>query len=813
MGSNWWKRLFHQDDEEDFLHQKQNHDDDAYQSLHNPIVGRFEDTNRQIHVRMLHQYPNSNGRDVTPNSRQSFKDTPIPNHDRYESVRKHPAHNRKASHKSDDKWAKNQESQETSQSSKKSRFKPTEIISPVYGYKKPPEHFYRQMGNINRIPKSDQKVTQKANNLTASSLNSKDKQRINEKQLDQPTYQRKENKLITDVEPKTNLQKDVHSLPFKHSQKEDINEEKNDDFMISDTKEGLDDFPESRPKKIKADSHADQYESKDDNIKKSDADVQNQENTMEKDETPVKPKFKVSPHRQGRNGSKVPFNVLMFRTDKRNHKTHETHDEQPKKNNRLEQKDYQISLDVLDDPPESKESDSKWIEEKRSILKETLDNFHVNADIVDYTQGPAVTRFEIHLHPGVKVNKILNLTEDIKLSMAAEQIRIAPVTGKNTVGIEVPNDERKPVYLKDLLHSETFKDHSSALPAILGQDISGQQVITDLAKMPHGLIAGATGSGKSVCIHSLILSLIYKTSPERLRLILIDPKVVELAAYRELPHLATPVITEPKEASLSLKWAVEEMENRYQYFAKMGVRDIKRYNECIDNGQHEGEIMPYIVIIIDELADLMMVSPQDVEEAICRIAQKARAAGIHLLLATQRPSVDVITGLIKSNIPTRIAFSVSSQVDSRTILDSSGAERLLGQGDMLFVENGARDIKRLQGCYVSDEEISRISAQFDQMESPPYLFDKEDFKGVLQDNADMDDELFDEAGYFVIDQGQASVSSLQRRFRIGYNRAARLIDDLQAMGIVSESNGSKPRQILVSKEEFEDQIINQDKVY
>ncbi|MTT32529.1 DNA translocase FtsK [Terrilactibacillus sp. BCM23-1] len=810
MGSNWWKRLFHLDDEEEFLHQKQNQDDNTYQSSHNPIVGRFEDTNRQIHVRMLHQYPNSTSKDVTPNSRQSFKDTPIPNHDHYESASEHPAHHRKASRKSDDKWAKNQESQETSQSPKKSRFKPTEIISPVYGYKKTPEHFYRQMGNVNEMAKNDQKVTQEANNLTVSSLNTKDKQQVNEKKLNQPAYQRKENKLIENVDSKTNLQKDVHSIPFKRSQKEEKNEEKNIDFMTSDTKEGLDDFPENRPKKVKTDLHSEQYDSKDNNVKKSDADVQNQENTMEKDETPVKREFKVSPHRQGRRGSKVPFNVLMFRTDKKNHKNNH---EQPKKIKSLEQKDFQISLDVLDDPPESKESDSVWIEEKRAILKEALDNFHVNADIVDYTQGPAVTRFEIHLHPGVKVNKIMNLTEDIKLSMAAEQIRIAPVIGKSTVGIEIPNDERKPVYLKDLLHSEAFKDQSAALPAILGQDISGQQVITDLAKMPHGLIAGATGSGKSVCIHSLILSLIYKTSPERLRLILIDPKVVELAAYRELPHLATPVITEPKEASLSLKWAVEEMEKRYQYFAKMGVRDIKRYNECIENGQQEGEIMPYIVIIIDELADLMMVSPQDVEEAICRIAQKARAAGIHLLLATQRPSVDVITGLIKSNIPTRIAFSVSSQVDSRTILDSSGAERLLGQGDMLFIENGARDIKRLQGCFVSDEEISRISAQFDQMESPPYLFDKEDFKGVLHDNADMDDELFDEAGYFVIDQGQASVSSLQRRFRIGYNRAARLIDDLQAMGIVSEANGSKPRQVLVSKEEFEDQIINQDKVY
>jgi S-DNA-T family DNA segregation ATPase FtsK/SpoIIIE len=504
-------------------------------------------------------------------------------------------------------------------------------------------------------------------------------------------------------------------------------------------------------------------------------------------------------HRDLPRKSAIPYNVMMTRSDQLAIRTPEKPPARP------------LTLGLLNTAPAPvSEGDLDWIEQKKAELSESLDNFNVKADVLSHVQGPTVTRFEIRLHPGVKVNKVIGLTEDLKLTLSAKQIRIAPVPGKNTVGIEIPNQTRKPVFLKSLLQSTAYQEGKSPLTAVLGQDITGQHVVTDLAKMPHGLIAGATGSGKSVCIHSLILSLIYKASPEDLRLILIDPKVVELATYREMPHLAAPVITQPREAALALKWAVNEMERRYQLFADTGVRDLSRYNELVQDGKAKGQKIPYIVIIIDELADLMMTSPQDVEAAICRIAQKARAAGIHMLLATQRPSVDVITGLIKSNIPTRIAFGVSSQADSRTILDMSGAERLLGQGDMLFSENGSRSLRRLQGTFVTDEEIERITDTFHQLEGPEYLFDVSDLQ-EKQTWDEEEDDLFEEAGYFVIEQGQASVSSLQRRFRIGYNRAARLVDQLEAAAIITEANGSKPRQVLVDKGTFEHSYGNVEK--
>ncbi|GGE55273.1 DNA translocase SftA [Pullulanibacillus camelliae] len=542
--------------------------------------------------------------------------------------------------------------------------------------------------------------------------------------------------------------------------------------------------------------------------------VQQQENSLSNQTTENGDESRGQEGRERRHSS-IPFNVLMFGADRISARKKKPldHSEPSERSEPVKRQGTEstkpsssLTLDLLNDPPESLEDDSQWIHEKQMILEETLLNFHVKAEIVGHVQGPAVTRFELKLHPGVKINKILNLTEDIKLSMAAKQIRIAPVPGKSIVGIEIPNGGRKPVFLKQLLQSEHYLNSHSPLTATLGMDVSGQQVVTDLAKMPHGLIAGATGSGKSVCIHSLLLSLIYKTSPEDLRMILIDPKVVELAAYQQLPHLAAPLITQPKEAALALKWAVAEMEERYQRFAKKGVRDIQRYNRAIQETAEEK--MPYIVIVIDELADLMMASPQDVEEAICRIAQKARAAGIHMLLATQRPSVDVITGLIKSNIPTRIAFSVSSQADSRTILDAGGAERLLGQGDMLFVENGARDMKRLQGAFVTDEEIDRVTEALKHVEPMPFLFDIEQIQERRMDVESEEDDLFEEAAMFVIEQGQASVSSLQRRFRIGYNRAARLVDQLEAGAIISEANGSKPRQVLVNKDTFSESQQN-----
>ncbi|MBD8069006.1 DNA translocase FtsK [Bacillus sp. PS06] len=461
------------------------------------------------------------------------------------------------------------------------------------------------------------------------------------------------------------------------------------------------------------------------------------------------------------------------------------------------------SLSLLNQQIIGHHEDENWVENQRMLLDEALKSFKVRAHVVNVTQGPAVTRFEVQPEPGVKVNKITNLSDDIKLNLSAKEIRIeAPIPGKNTIGIEVPNKISKPVFLHEIVNSPEFINSTSPLTVALGLDISGTPIITDLNKMPHGLIAGATGSGKSVCINTMLVSLMYKAAPHEVKLLLIDPKMVELAPYNHIPHLVSPVITDVKAATAALKWAVEEMERRYELFAHSGVRDISRYNEMVEKHQEQSGKLPFLVIIIDELADLMMVAPGEVEEAICRIAQKARACGIHLILATQRPSVDVITGLIKANIPTRIAFSVSSQVDSRTIIDSSGAEKLLGKGDMLFLENGSSKPKRVQGNFVSDEEIDRVVSHVKQEVKPSYLFQQDELIKKSSSMSGDDDELFPEACEFVVEQGGASTSSVQRRFRIGYNRAARLIDMMEEQGIISEARGSKPREILISEEEL-----------
>ena len=454
-------------------------------------------------------------------------------------------------------------------------------------------------------------------------------------------------------------------------------------------------------------------------------------------------------------------------------------------------------------PPVHVEEEDNWIDDQKELLNTTLINFNVGAQVVNVTQGPSVTRFEVQPEPGVKVNKITNLSDDIKLSLAARDIRIeAPIPGKHTIGIEVPNPKSRPVLLREIIDSPEFLQQGSPLTAALGLDISGKPIVTDLSKMPHGLIAGATGSGKSVCINTILVSLIYKARPDELKLLLIDPKMVELAPYNRIPHLVSPVITDVKAATASLKWAVDEMERRYELFAHEGCRDIHRFNEMAEEHGHYSHKLPYIVIIIDELADLMMMSPADVEEAIARIAQKARACGIHLIIATQRPSVDVITGLIKANIPTRIAFSVSSQVDSRTIIDISGAEKLLGRGDMLFLENGTSKPVRLQGTFVSDYEIDEVVAYARKQGEPQYLFQQEELLKKAQ-VMEEEDELFYEACEFVVDHGGASTSSLQRRFKIGYNRAARLIDLMEQQGFISESKGSKPRDVLITEEDLE----------
>jgi S-DNA-T family DNA segregation ATPase FtsK/SpoIIIE len=522
--------------------------------------------------------------------------------------------------------------------------------------------------------------------------------------------------------------------------------------------------------------------------------------------------------------SHLPFNVLMLNQDKR--KWEQKRIEQAVQRELIspisqekvvipEELDTTISstlsndyifpdMDLLNPPMTRFAQENKdWIENQEYLLNEALKNFGVRASVVNITQGPSVTRFEVQPEPGVKVNKITNLSDDIKLSLAAKDIRIeAPIPGKHTIGIEVPNKKSRPVLISEIIRTESFQKSSSPLTAVLGLDISGAPVVTDLKKMPHGLIAGATGSGKSVCINSILISLLYKASPHELKLLLIDPKMVELAPYNHIPHLVSPVITDVKAATAALKWAVDEMERRYELFAHTGVRDINRFNEIAEQHKRYSDKLPFIVIIIDELADLMMMSPADVEESICRIAQKARACGIHLIIATQRPSVDVITGLIKANVPTRTAFSVSSQIDSRTIIDISGAEKLLGRGDMLFLENGSSKPVRLQGTFVSDAEIDLVVEHVRKQQEPEYLFHQEELLKRAQVIED-EDELFYEACEFVIEQGGASTSSVQRRFKIGYNRAARLIDMMEQQGFISEPKGSKPRDVLITEEALE----------
>src|SRR5690625_4774669 len=447
--------------------------------------------------------------------------------------------------------------------------------------------------------------------------------------------------------------------------------------------------------------------------------------------------------------------------------------------------------------------DEDWLIEQQILLEDTFTHFNIDATVVNVTQGPSVTRFEIQPALGVKVSKIKNLSDDLKLNLAAKDIRIeAPIPGKNTIGIEIPNKTMHLVNLQEIFESNSFKDAESPLTVALGLTIEGSPIVTNIDEMPHGLIAGATGSGKSVCINTIILSLLYKAHHDEVKLLLVDPKMVELTPYNNIPHLIAPVITNVKADTNDIKWAVNEMEDRERKFVDLGVRNIQKYNEKVAKGETDDEKMSSIVIIIDELSDLMMVSPQEVEDAICRIAQKARACGIHLLLATQRPSVDVITGLIKANIPTRIAFSVSSQVDSRTMIDAGGAEKLLGKGDMLFVPNGTNKRLRLQGPFVSDDEVDRVVSYVRSTGEPNYVFEEEQL--LLEVDAEEEDELLLDAIYFVIEQGSASTSMLQRQFRIGYNRAARLIDTLYKMGVVSAQNGTKPRDVLITEADLED---------
>ncbi len=482
--------------------------------------------------------------------------------------------------------------------------------------------------------------------------------------------------------------------------------------------------------------------------------------------------------------------------------------QEPKQELRVDK--YQFPpLSLLSDSYAEENTDTKLnIEENIKILESTFTNFGINAKVVGVIQGPTVTRYEIHPAPGVKISKITNLSNDIALSFAVASVRIeAPIPGKNAVGIEVPNRKRINVYLKEILQNSEFQNGKYKLPIALGIDIGGKPIIADLSELPHLLIAGATGSGKSVCINNIILSILYKLSPEKVKFLMIDPKRVELNIYNGIPHLLIPIITDASQAIKVLNWSISEMEKRFKIFAEAGVRNLDGYNEYVRNINNDTEPLPYIIIVIDELADLMLSSPVKAEESLCRLAQMTRATGIHLIIATQRPSVDIITGSIKVNFPSRIAFAVSTQVDSRTILDVNGAEKLLGNGDMLFSPVGVSKPIRAQGAFVVEKEIRNVvSYLMKYSPSPEYeqeVLEYKKSKGLLREREEEEeDELFNDAVSIIINSKQASISILQRKLRIGYTRAARLIDVMEKRGIVGPYDGRNPRKILISNEEY-----------
>lgn len=472
-------------------------------------------------------------------------------------------------------------------------------------------------------------------------------------------------------------------------------------------------------------------------------------------------------------------------------------------------------VELLSKGKKASRGSAKMLADTAAKLQKTLYSFGVSAKVENVSVGPTITRYELKPAEGTRVSKIANLADDIALNLAAETIRIeAPIPGKQAVGIEVPNKEKEAVHLREVIESSEFENNKSKLSVALGKDVAGKTIIADIGKMPHVLIAGSTGSGKSVCINSIITSIIYNAKPSEVKLVMVDPKVVELSVYNGIPHLLIPVVTDPKKAAGALAWAVQEMDDRYNKFAQKGVRDLKGYNKAIEK-ENENAKLPQIVIIIDELADLMMVAAKEVEEAICRLAQKARAAGMHLVIATQRPSVDVITGLIKANVPSRIAFAVSSQVDSRTILDSTGAEKLLGKGDMLFYHVGASKPLRVQGAFVSDDEVEKI-VDFIKMNAGEVSYSEDIIESIEKSNKsdkelleseaceDDSDPFLQDAIETVIETGQASTSFIQRRFKVGYARAGRIIDQMEERGIISGYQGSKPREVLMSKEKWEE---------
>ncbi|SHF80096.1 DNA translocase FtsK [Ornithinibacillus halophilus] len=708
------------------------------------------DSHQQIKARMLYQYPDNNNfrfpEMQSPNQKQISNDEyDVPAFHRRKMRTEYTYQQKQKEEPIDMNYTPNTYEQKV----EKKPFKPSEVPSPIYGFRSRNQEdneiedepaFLRKPTRLNRSSESIHKEEQEENYLNNEDEITIDNQVVNNENTDEVAV------TVEDVQHQT------FAEPSEPRPREDKQESIQQRKIISQ--------------------------------QKSD----NEHNG----------------HKKSRNRS-IPYNVMMTPRDKRNMLLQKKKiEEKETKIPVIEASQSEIPLHLLNDPVKNNSTNHLWVREQQRLLEETLKHFNVRAKVVRATQGPAVTRFEVHPELGVKVSKVKNLSDDIKLNMAARDIRIeAPIPGKNTIGIEVPNETSKMVGLQEILEVTDFQESKSPLSIALGLSIEGAPMITNIQKMPHGLIAGATGSGKSVCINTILISLIYKASYEDVKFMLIDPKMVELAPYNGIPHLVSPVITDVKAATAALKWAVEEMEDRYNRFVREGVRDIERYNRKVKSEERHSEKMPYLVIVIDELADLMMVSPQDVEDSISRIAQKARACGIHLLLATQRPSVDVLTGLIKANIPTRIAFSVSSQVDSRTIIDTSGAEKLLGKGDMLFIENGSGKAVRLQGPFVSDEEVERVTNHVRNIAEPNYLFEQDTLLEQMAVDEDEDD-LLNDAIQFVLQQNSASTSLLQRHFKIGYNRAARLIDTLEHRGIITGQNGSKPRDILVTRSQLEE---------
>ncbi len=673
----------------------------------------------------------------------------------------------------------------------KQPFHPTEFVSPIYGYKSRPlvEEREGYIPEIELISKESQLVEVEESNPLETYFNGSYRSFA---EVEEQKVHAFSDRLLEENQPPQIVEEDREERDAFFEEVVETDEPVMESVKEEESAE-YDDDPHDTWEEAEHEPSYEEEQPQSSSMEESAVAIEH-ERPQEVMEDRQKPEAKAQ--KDSSKKQHIPFNVIMLKQDKR------SLEKKQQTLGKLEETQPYFrkpSITMLSIPPQHSEDDREWVEGQRELLNETLHHFRVGAKVVKATQGPSVTQFEVQPEPGVKVNKITNLSDDIKLSLSARDIRMeAPIPGKNTIGIEVPNRVSKPVFIREIIRHPSFIQHTSPLTVALGLDISGQPVVLDLQKMPHGLIAGATGSGKSVCVNSIIISLLFKSTPDEVKLLLIDPKMVELTPYNHIPHLVSPVITDVKAATAALKWAVEEMERRYELFVHAGVRDIGKYNEIAK--KHKQETLPYMVIIIDELADLMMVAPSDVEEAICRIAQKARACGMHLLIATQRPSVDVITGLIKANIPTRIAFSVSSQVDSRTIIDIGGAERLLGRGDMLLLENGAPKPIRVQGNFVSDEEIERAVDHVRKEQKPNYLFEQSELlkESTIQD----EDELFYEACQYVIDQNGASTSSLQRRFRIGYNRAARLMELMENQGVISGPKGSKPRDVLVSEEEL-----------